>query len=434
MSQFLGSLIVPKNRARERASRVRARSEATSEVEERVHEIVRSVKSEGDGAVRRYSLLFDRVDLAGKPLRVSSQEIRAAVRRTDPQFLKSMEDASARLRTVQGLLMKRMKLSISHNGFSIDVSPVPLDSVGCYVPGGRAKYASTVLMTAGVAKLAGVKRVVVCSPPARGGRIDDAVLSAASYCEVDEVYRVGGAQAMAALAYGTETIRKVEKVVGPGGRYPTIAKSILSADVDTDFVAGPTELVVVADEGVDPELVAWDLIGQAEHGDETMCGLVALSPRVADGVRRELERITPRVSRRETVEAALRNGFAALCSDETTAAEFVNALAPEHLEILTAKPERFAARVSGAGLKLLGPHSPCAATDYIVGTDHVIPTGGFARRRGGLSVLDFVKLDWSVRGSPSGLKRILPSLASLAIEEGFENHYRSVASRFVEGA
>ncbi len=409
---------------------VRARSETTPKLKEEVNEIVSSVKSEGDRALQRYSMLFDRVDLTVKALRVSSEEIRAAVRRTDPRLLRSMKIASGRLAGVQGSLMRRISFSIARGGFSIDVSPVPLDSVGCYVPGGRARYASTVLMTAGVAKLAGVKRIVVCSPPGQEGRIDDAVLSAASLSGVDEVYRVGGAQAIGALAYGTETITKVEKIVGPGGPYPTTAKAIVSVDVDTDFIAGPTELVVVADEGSEPELIAWDLIGQAEHGAETMCGLVALSPVVAEGVRRELERIAPNVSRRENVEGALKGGFAALCGDEATAAEFVNALAPEHLEILTARPDRFAAKVRRAGLKLLGPYSPCAATDYLVGTDHVIPTGGFARRRGGLSVLDFVKLDWSVKGTPRGLKGILPSLASLAIAEGFENHYRSVASRF----
>ncbi len=424
-------MTVTKNRAKERAMLLRARSETPPEVKERVSEIIKNVRSEGDNAVYRYSLLFDGVDIGGEPLRVPSAEIKTALRGADPGLLRSMEVAIRRLGATQGSLMRRLKFSTALGGFSVDLSPVPLGSVGCYVPGGRARYVSTVLMTAGLAKLAGVKRVVVCTPPGRDGKISDAILAAASLCDVEEVYRVGGAQAIAALAYGTQTIRKVEKIVGPGGRYPAIAKSMVSADVDTDFFAGPTELVVVADEGSDPALVAWDLIGQAEHGEETVCGLVTLSSEVAERVRSELEMIVPTVNRRGTVEGALRGGFAAVCRDEAAAVEFVNALAPEHLEILTSKPESFAARVSGAGLKLLGPYSPCAATDYVVGTDHVIPTGGFARRRGGLSVLDFLKLDWSVKGSRRGLRRLLRPLAYLAREEGFDNHYRSVESRFV---
>jgi len=305
-----------------------------------------------------------------------------------------------------------------------------IPSVGCYIPGGRAAYASTVLMTAGVAKLAGAKRVAVCTPPDRNGKVNDAILAAASLCGVDEVYRVGGAQSIAALAYGTESVPRVSKIVGPGGLYVAVAKRLVSSDVQIDFFAGPTEIVVVGDGTTDARVAAWDLIGQAEHGRDTLCGLITWDRGLAREVRAQVAAISSGVERKEHVRGALARGFTLVCRDREAAAAMVNALAPEHLELMMDDPGEFSASVENAGLVLSGRYAPCAASDYCVGTDHVIPTEGYAAARSSLSVLDFVRLDWVVEGTRAGLRAVLPSLRLLAEAEGLPNHYRSAESRF----
>ena len=279
--------------------------------------------------------------------------------------------------------------------------PEALASVGCYIPGGRAAYASTVLMTAGVAKLAGVKRVVVCYPPDPQGRVNAAILAAADICGVDEIYRVGGAQSVAAMAYGTESIAKVGKIVGPGGIYVSVAKKLVSSDVPIDFFAGPTELVVMGDGSTDPRMAAWDLVGQAEHGEDTLCGLVTWNRELAEEVAARL-RPSRRAPRGRFVREALERGFTALCADRETACSLVNSVAPEHLELLVDDPGEMSEMVENAGLMLKGKYAPCAASDYCIGTDHVIPTLGYAKVRSGLSALDFVKLNWSVEGTKGG--------------------------------
>jgi histidinol dehydrogenase len=285
-------------------------------------------------------------------------------------------------------------------------------------------------MTAGVAKLAGVERVVVCSPPARDGKVNPAILAAARICGVDEVYRVGGAQSIAAMAYGTESIRRVQKIVGPGGLYASVAKRLVAVDVPIDFFAGPTELIVVGDETTDAKAAAWDLVGQAEHGEETLCGFVTWDRVVGEKVRIEASRIAKDAERGDFVRGALEHGFVALCRDREEAARLVDEIAPEHLELLVKDAGDFAARVENAGLTLVGKFTPCAASDYCIGTDHVIPTEGSARLRSGLSALDFVKLKWTVEGTKDGLETVLPSLQTLATAEGLPNHYKSAQSRF----
>jgi histidinol dehydrogenase len=249
-------------------------------------------------------------------------------------------------------------------------------------------------------------------------------------CGVNEVYRIGGAQSIAALGFGTETIPKVDKIVGPGGIYVSVAKKLISRDVPIDFFAGPTELVVVADSTTDHRLAAWDLVGQAEHGEDTLCGLVTWDRGLAEKVRSEVARISKDVERGEFVRGALKGGFTALCDNEDAALDLVNALAPEHLEITMKDPRNFSDKVENAGLVLLGSYAPCAASDYCIGTDHVIPTQGVAALRAGLSVLDFLKLNWSAEGTREGLKATLESLEALANSEGLPNHFKSVKARF----
>jgi histidinol dehydrogenase len=409
-------------------AKLRGRVRDQSLVEHNALKIMEKVRKGGDGALRELTGEFDHAEIG--QIRVDDAEVQMALSTIDPDLVQALKFSLNRIRKTQSQLLKRVSFSYVSDGFVIRTAPKALASVGCYVPGGRAAYASSVLMTAGVAKLAGVERVVVCSPPAPDGRVNPAILAAAGICGVDEVYRVGGAQAVAAMAYGTESIQKVEKIVGPGGLYASVAKELVSKEVPIDFFAGPTELIVVGDRTTDVKAAAWDLVGQAEHGEETLCGFITWDERVAAELRSEAARITRKAARGEIVRRALAKGFVALCRNREDAVRLVNAIAPEHVELLVDDARGFATKVENAGLVLVGKFAPCAASDYCVGTDHVIPTEGYARLRSGLSALDFVKLNCIVEGTRDGLKAVLPSLRSLAVAEGLPNHYRSVESRF----
>lgn len=410
------------------AAKLRARVLDQSSVEKQVHGIIERVRKKGDKALMELVRELDHSSV--EQLRVDQKEIRAAVESVDAELTGALKFSFNRIARTQGQLMKRLRYAYVSDGFVVRTALRPLDSVGCYVPGGRAAYSSSVLMTAGVAKLAGVRRVIVCSPPGPDGKVNPAILAASSICGVDEVYAAGGAQSIAAMAYGTKTISRVQKVVGPGGLYASVAKRLVSSEVPIDFFAGPTELVIVGDRSADVRSAAWDLVGQAEHGEDTLCGFVTWDSEVADRVRKQAAKIAGEADRGDFVRRALSRGFVALCRDREEAALLVNAIAPEHLEVIVKDSGDFASRVENAGLVLLGKFAPCAASDYVIGTDHVIPTGGYARLRTGLSVLDFTKLNWSVEGTREGLKRVLPPLRTMARAEGLPNHYRSVESRF----
>jgi histidinol dehydrogenase len=437
MSSALLPLIRVDNKAqaKETAERIRARPDGLSAAIKGAQRIVRTVRAKGDPALLRYSRELDGVSLGAGGLAVTKGEIAAAVARVSPKLLDAMRFSLKRIRRTQGQLLSRLQFSYVADGYAIRCVVRPLDSVGCYIPGGRASYASTVLMTAGVAKLAGVKRVVLCTPPSRvkeGGeaKVGDAILAAAKLCGVDEVYRIGGAQSIAALAYGTESIPKVSKIVGPGGLFVSAAKKIVSADVPIDFLAGPTEMVVVGDGETDARLASWDLMAQAEHGQDSICGLVTWDERLADQVRKVVGEVAPTLQRKELVLGCLGRGFTALCKDRDTAVELVNSLAPEHLELMVEGAAEMAESITNAGLILTGPYSPGAASDYSVGTDHVLPTEGVAKLRSGLTALDFVKVGWVVAGTKQGLKMLLPPLKELATAEGLPNHFLSAQARF----
>ena len=411
-------------------ARVRARPQDLSQVVKRASAIVDAVKKEGDAALVRYSKELDGVKMTAGQIEVTKAEIDAAAKRVDPKLMEALRFALRRIRRTQGQLLTRIPFSYVSDGFVTRSVVRPLDSVGCYVPGGKASYASTVLMTAGVARLAGVKRVVVCSPAGSDGRVSDAILGAAKLCDVDAVYKVGGAQAIAAMAYGTKAVPKVTKIVGPGGLYVSAAKKVVSMDVPVDFFAGPTEMVVVADGKANPRFAAWDLIAQAEHGTDGICCLVTWDEKLARKVKAIAEEASPRLERKELVKETLRRGFAILCKDRETAVELVNALAPEHLELMVKNPGEMAESIENAGLILMGEFAPGAASDYSVGTDHVLPTEGTAKQRAGLTALDFVKVIWVVEGTKQGLKGLLPSLKELALAEGLPNHFLSAKSRY----
>ena len=434
MSRGLLPLIRVEKKTISRAvGRIRGRPRDLARATKGARTIVKAVRSEGDAALLRYTAVLDGVRLRKASLRVGKEEVDAASERVSSELGAAMRLALKRIRRTQGQLLRRIPFSYVSDGFVVRSVVRPLDSVGCYVPGGKASYASTVLMTVGVAKMAGVKRVVVCSPADEGGKVGDAILAAARLCGVDEVYRVGGAQAIAALAYGTESIPRVSKVVGPGGLYVSAAKKVVSADVPIDFFAGPTEMVVVADRKTDPRLAAWDLVAQAEHGRDGVSCLITWDRGVAEQVRRVAEELSPTLARREFVQATMRRGFAAVCKDRETAVGLVNALAPEHLELLVEDAAGMAESVENAGLILTGPFAPGAASDYAIGTDHVLPTEGGALQRAGLTALDFVKVNWVVEGTKRGLRSILPSVKELALAEGLPNHFLSAQARFEKG-
>jgi histidinol dehydrogenase len=429
MKTLLPSVEVTRSNQQSVAARIRRRTRS-SKIEESARRIVERVRRNGDRALLEYTRRFDGARLRKQQLKIPQSDLKDSAQRVDQGVLSALRLSSQRIQALQKELLSKVNYSSELDGFTLRLAANPLPSVGCYVPGGKAAYPSTVLMTAGVAKLARVPRVVICTPPNANGSVDNTILAAADLCGVDEVYRCGGAQAIAALAYGTETIPCVDKIVGPGGTFVETAKKLVSGDVPIDFYAGPTELIVVADKTANPRLVAWDLIAQAEHGPDTLLCLVTFSEEVAAKVRSEIAGLLPRIGRRNFVEQSLAKGASAICEDRDTACDFVNAMAPEHVELLTDDDLKFTERIHNAGLLLIGPFSPAAASDYCIGTNHVLPTGGFARNHSGLSIFDFEKLTWTAAGSPTGLQKLLDPLRTLASSEGLVNHYSSVQARY----
>jgi histidinol dehydrogenase len=396
---------------------------------EETRTIMKAVADHGDSALLDYAAKFD--GARHDSLRVTREELDNAysqVIREQQRAIKLMKD---RLSRTELALLKRLKgISLSFDGIRIDRQVKPVSSVGCYIPGGKARYPSTVVMCVVPAKLAGVKRIVAISPPRKDGTIDPLTLVAADMCGVDEFYKVGGAHGIAALAFGTQSIKPVSKIVGPGGSFVTAAKVAASRNVSIDMVAGPTELLIYADAGASPRLVAVDLVSQAEHGSDTVCGLVTASDRLAAQVQSEVESLMDKITRSDIVKSSLeQNGFLAVCRNESDCIEFVNEFAPEHLEIMSKNADRVARKIDSAGLVLIGENTPSSASDYCLGSNHVLPTSGFGKSRASLSVLDFVKIVNKVKASRSGLKKIEQPVREIAGAEGLLNHYEAVKAR-----
>ncbi|MGV9170649.1 MAG: histidinol dehydrogenase [Promethearchaeia archaeon] len=399
---------------------------------EDVEELVGRVRLEGDQAVDRFTQDFDGVNLDGR-FRITDQDIEDAYREVTNKQLAAIEEAIRRLASTSKRYLQRAEFSFKSNGIRTWKKISPLKSVGCYVPGGHAAYPSSVVMTAIPARTAGVKRVVLCTPPDKEGNVNALTLVAADRCGVDEIYRVGGAQAIAALAYGTDSISRVEKIVGPGNKYVTLAKRIVSGDVQIDLPAGPSEIVILADSSAKPCLIALDLISQAEHDFDASAILITPSKKIADEVEAELKRKVSTLPKSETVfEALQQNGLIYFCQTLERGLEFINQYAPEHVQIMTAEPIGIAERITSAGLVLVGDYAPVAASDYCLGTNHVLPTEGFANAFSGLSVEDFVTVYMIVESSRSGLKQVAPHIEVLSESEGLPNHGKAVEGRFAE--
>ena len=388
--------------------------------------IIAEVRRDGDAALRRYEKRFG--GRAGT-IRVSGEEIRKAYDAVSGEQLDAIRQARDRLSITETALKERLRgFAAVSGGVTVSREFAPIGSVGCYVPGGLARYPSSAVMSITVAKLAGVRRVVAVSP-SRDGAMDPMTLAAADLCGADEIYKVGGAHAVAALAYGTRTIRPVDKIVGPGGSFVTAAKAAVSPAVSIDMLAGPTELAVIADDSADPEHVAADIVAQAEHSEDTFCYAITASRDVAVRLQGAVRRRAGAAARGGIVRASLDcNGFIAVCGGMGDAARLADLLAPEHLQVMTKDAEAVARAVGSAGLILLG-QTPSPASDYLLGSNHILPTGGQGKTRGPLSVLDFLKIRATVSASTDTLKEIAGAVRVLAESEDLPNHYESVRCR-----
>jgi histidinol dehydrogenase len=412
--------------------RQQADPKATEELENSVQAIINQVKAEGDAALVEFALKFDKAELSQRALRVKPTEIKEAYSKTGPEQISALKFMQEKVCNFQKQLLTQTDIKTASDGISVQTVLRPIESVGCYVPGGQATYPSTLVMTAVPAKVAGVPRIVVCSPSDAKGKVNPLVLVAADICGVDEVYKVGGAQSIAALAYGTRTIAPVSKIVGPGSKYVTEAKVLVSNDVAIDMPAGPSEVLVLADDCADARLIAYDMVSQAEHGGDSIAGLITTSEKVALQVQENLQQVTASAQRGEKISESLaKYGFIIVCSSMEAAIGLVNQFAAEHLEVMTANPKEVAEKLT-AGLILIGPYSPVALSDYGSGTNHVLPTGGFARSFSGLSALDFMRRVSIVESTRMGLERVKDSIKVLTEAENLPNHYKAIQARLVK--
>lgn len=403
------------------------------EIHREVEAILSAVKARGDAALLEFTERFDGVRLAPREVAVTASEYEAAEQAVGGATARALRYAAGRIEAFHRYALPRSWWVDDDDGSLLGQQVRPLERVGIYVPGGRAAYPSTVLMAAVPARAAGVPEIVLVSPPAPDGSLNAAVLTAARFAGVTEAYRVGGAQAIAALAYGTETIRRVDKIVGPGNIYVALAKSKVFGQVGIDMIAGPSEVVVVADESADPEWVAADLLAQAEHDPMARAVLLTPSAGLIAGVAEALEGRLAGLTRGPIARKSLENnGALVLTADLAEAVAIANALAPEHLELQVDDPFSLLPRVRHAGAIFLGRHTPEVVGDYVAGPNHVLPTGGTARFASPLGVEDFVKRSSIISYSAKGLEEAWPHVAELARVEGLEAHGAAAQVRLPE--
>jgi len=397
-----------------------------------VNEILNAVRTEGDAAVLRYTERFDRVKLEAGQLRVTEQEILAAYDRVEPRFIEALRRAAANIRSFHEKQKRTSWMDVQPDGTTLGQIIRPLRRVGLYVPGGKAAYPSSVLMNAIPAQVAGVPEIVMVTPASTGGQegIDPYILVAAAEAGIREMYRVGGAQAVGALAYGTATIPPVDKIVGPGNIYVALAKRYVYGVVDIDSIAGPSEILVLADDSADPAYIAADLLSQAEHDEMASSILVTTSQSLAESVQAEVARQLESLPRKEIAERSIRERGAILMADsEEEAIATSNRLAPEHLEILVREPFGMLGRIENAGAIFLGPYSTEPVGDYYAGPNHILPTNGTARFSSPLNVDDFLKKSSVIHYSKEALLRSGEDIITLAKHEGLEAHARAVQIR-----
>ncbi len=406
----------------------RGGAEQNQEIEETVAEIIRQVRDQGDQALRAYTARFDRVDLT--ELQVSAEEIQAAWESREPSFREILNQAAENIRDFHCRQLRTDIVYTRPDGVLLGQRFLPISRVGIYVPGGAAAYPSSVLMNAIPARLAGCERIVMVTPPGPEGRVNPDILAAAGAAGVGEIYRVGGAQAVAALAYGTETLPQVDKIVGPGNIYVATAKRQVFGQVAIDMIAGPSEILIIADNTANPRYVAADLLSQAEHDPLAAPVLITTERGLAEQVARELEQQLAELPRAEIARRALQGqGKIILAPYLEQAIALANRLAPEHLELCVADPLALLPLVKNAGSIFLGHDTPEALGDYWAGPNHVLPTAGTARFSSPLSVDDFIKRSSYLRFSKEALTAAAPAVTAFAEREGLEAHAASVRLR-----
>ena len=403
--------------------------EISGEVDQAVREIVARVRAKGDAALVDYSKRFDKADLAALGIAVSRADIDAAYRRADGKTVEALTFARDRIAAHHKRQRPADDRYVDPIGVELGSRWTAIEAVGLYVPGGTARYPSSVLMNAVPARVAGVERMAI-TVPAPGGEINPLVLVAADLAGVSEIYRVGGAQAIAALAYGTQTVRPVAKIVGPGNAYVAAAKRQVFGTVGIDMIAGPSEVLIVADADNNPDWIAADLLAQAEHDTAAQSILITDDQAFADAVETVVEQQLALLARAQTAAASWRDfGATIIVDDFEQALPLVDRIAAEHVELALAGAEDFLARIRNAGAVFVGAHTPEAIGDYVGGSNHVLPTARSARFSSGLSVLDFMKRTSILKLGPDQLRALAPAAIALAQAEGLDAHGRSVAIR-----
>ncbi len=398
-------------------------------VNETVASILADVRSNGDVALREYTHRFDGAKIDA--IEVSQEEIKKAYNSIDKELIKHLEIAADNIRKFHEAQMPEkiwfMQLS---PGIELGQKVTALTSVGAYVPGGRASYPSTALMTIIPAKVAGVRNVVMCTPPGSDGRVNPLTLAAAKVAGADHVYCVGGVQAIAAMAYGTESVMKVDKIVGPGNVYVTAAKIQIRDVAEIDFPAGPSEVLIIADDSAHPEMIAADMIAQAEHDPQSVSVLVTISEKLASKVKEEVLKQAQTTLRKEIVSLSLKNAAILIADSIEQCIDLSNSFAPEHLEIMTEDNNATLENIEHAGSIFVGNYAPVPVGDYASGTNHVLPTAGYARMYSGLNIMHFLKVSSIQRISKEGLATIEDTVISLAEKEGLQAHADAVRMRF----
>ncbi len=399
---------------------------SSQKIEQKVKAILDDVKRNGDRAVYKYTLAFD--SLKAKRLRIAPEEISRHAKKAERGVRDALAVSAKRIRVFHER-QKEKSWSFSEGGNLLGQVIKALERVGVYVPGGKASYPSTILMNVIPAQVAGVKEIALCVPTPKG-EINPSVMAAIKMLGIKEAYRIGGAQAIGAMAYGTESLKKVDKIVGPGNIYVAIAKKLVFGEVDIDMVAGPSEILILADDSANPRFIAADLLGQAEHDELASSILITTSRALADAVAKELERQLAGLSRKKIANKSLDTyGAILITKNIKDAIELSNCIAPEHLEIMTEKPMSLLPMIKSAGAIFLGKWTPVTLGDYSAGPNHTLPTGGTARFSSPLGVYDFIKRSSLLRFTKDGFKKIAKTVNKIALAEGLEAHGNTVKIR-----
>ncbi|MCR5342949.1 MAG: histidinol dehydrogenase [Butyrivibrio sp.] len=403
------------------------------EYEKIVADIINNVRENKDKALFEYTSKFDHFDLTSDTIKVTRKEIEEAYSALDDKFIEVIKKSAENIRVFHEKQQRNSWIDTKADGSILGQRIIPIEISGVYVPGGKAAYPSSVLMNVVPAKVAGVEKIVMCTPPSKDGKVNPGTLVAADIAGVTEVYKVGGAQAIAAMAFGTESVPKVDKITGPGNIFVALAKKACFGYVSIDSIAGPSEILVIADETANPKFVAADLLSQAEHDEMASAILITTSKKLAEDVSVEIDKFTAKLERAEIINKSLDNyGYVFVADNMEDAIEAANAIASEHLEIITANPFEVMPKIKHAGAIFLGAYSSEPLGDYFAGPNHILPTNQTARFFSPLSVDDFVKKTSIIAYSEEGLKKVHEDIELFAKNEGLTAHANSIAVRFEE--